>query len=186
MCTRLHVNYPLFLSSISESWTFSQRIFEKHSNIKFHENPSSGSRVKPCGRSDWQTDMTKVMVAFRNFANAPKRAYKSEFPYSRRKRLHSELYHHWWNWWLGRGRRVQANKPLIQGLIIWTLSEHLSPHFCILPTHNTQYFKLTGRRREVVTCSTGEQNKSVNKLHRIICRVLTVAVVQNDGRVSDT
>jgi hypothetical protein len=28
---------------------FSQHIFEKYSNIKFHENPSSGSRVVPCG-----------------------------------------------------------------------------------------------------------------------------------------
>jgi len=31
---------------------FSQQIFEKPSDIKFHENPSSGSRVAPCGRTD--------------------------------------------------------------------------------------------------------------------------------------
>jgi hypothetical protein len=31
---------------------FSGQIFEEHSNIKFHENPSSGSRVVPCGRKD--------------------------------------------------------------------------------------------------------------------------------------
>jgi len=36
-------------------------------NIKFHENPSSESRVFPCG----QTDMTKHIVAFRNFAKTP-------------------------------------------------------------------------------------------------------------------
>ena len=30
---------------------FSRHIFEKYSNIKFHENPSSG-RVVPCGRTD--------------------------------------------------------------------------------------------------------------------------------------
>jgi len=35
---------------------FSQQIFEKYSNIKFHENPSSGRRVVPCGRTDGQTD----------------------------------------------------------------------------------------------------------------------------------
>jgi len=64
------------------------------------------------------------------------------------------------------------------------VSEHLCPHFCTLPTHNTQYFKLTGRRKEVVTRSNGEQNKSVHKLHSIICHVLKVVVVQNDGRVS--
>ena len=54
---------------------FSQQIFEKCSNIKFHENPSSGSRVVAWGRTEGQTegqrDM-KLMVAFRNFANAPK------------------------------------------------------------------------------------------------------------------
>jgi hypothetical protein len=48
-----------------------QRIFEKYSNIKFHENPSSGSRVLPCGPTDRQTDM-KLIVAFHSFANAPK------------------------------------------------------------------------------------------------------------------
>jgi phosphoribosylaminoimidazole-succinocarboxamide synthase len=45
-----------------------QQIFEKYSNIKSHENPSSGSRVVPCRR----TDMTKLTVIFRNFANGPK------------------------------------------------------------------------------------------------------------------
>ena len=34
----------------------SRQIFEKYSNIKFHENPSSGSRVVPCGQKDGQTD----------------------------------------------------------------------------------------------------------------------------------
>jgi len=37
---------------------------------EFHENPSHGSRVVPCGRTDRQTGMTKVIVAFRNFENA--------------------------------------------------------------------------------------------------------------------
>ena len=36
---------------------FSQQIVEKYANIKFHENPSSGGRVGPCGRTDGgQTD----------------------------------------------------------------------------------------------------------------------------------
>jgi hypothetical protein len=35
---------------------FSRWIFEKYSNIKFHENPSSGSRAVPCGRKDGETD----------------------------------------------------------------------------------------------------------------------------------
>ena len=52
---------------------FSRQICEKYSNIKFHQNPSSGSRVVPRGRTDGQTDMTKLIVAFRNVAKAPKR-----------------------------------------------------------------------------------------------------------------
>ena len=50
---------------------FSQLIFEKYANIEFQENPSGGSRVVPRGGTDGQTDMTKLIVAFRNFANAP-------------------------------------------------------------------------------------------------------------------
>jgi len=30
--------------------------FEKHLNIKFHENPPSGSPVVPCGQMYWWTD----------------------------------------------------------------------------------------------------------------------------------
>jgi hypothetical protein len=35
---------------------FSLEIIEEYSNIKFLENPSSGSRVVPCGRRDGQKD----------------------------------------------------------------------------------------------------------------------------------
>jgi len=31
---------------------FSEQIFEQSSNIKFHENLSSGSRIVPCGETD--------------------------------------------------------------------------------------------------------------------------------------
>jgi len=37
-------------------YEFSGNIFEKYLNIKFHENPSSGSLVVPCGRTDGRTD----------------------------------------------------------------------------------------------------------------------------------
>jgi SpoU rRNA methylase family enzyme len=50
---------------------FSGQIFEKYSNIIFHENPSSGRRVVSCGQTDGQTDM-KLIVTFRNLANASK------------------------------------------------------------------------------------------------------------------
>ena len=54
---------------------FIGQIFKKFSNIKFHENPVSGSRIVPCGQmggwTERRKDMTKPIVAFRNFANAP-------------------------------------------------------------------------------------------------------------------
>jgi len=56
---------------VTKLW-ISRHIFEKYSNIKFHENPSSGSRVVPCGR----TDMTKLIIALRNIANAPETNHK--------------------------------------------------------------------------------------------------------------
>jgi hypothetical protein len=53
---------------------FSKQSFKKYSNIKFNENPFSDSRVVPYGRTGRQTetDMTKLVVACCNFANAPK------------------------------------------------------------------------------------------------------------------
>jgi hypothetical protein len=68
MYTGIHVKCSLFLSDFNETELY-QQILEKSSNIKFHENPSSRSRAAACGR----TDMTKLIVAFRNFANAPKK-----------------------------------------------------------------------------------------------------------------
>jgi hypothetical protein len=42
-------------------------------NIKFHTNRSSASRVDMCGQKERQTDMVKLMVAFHDYANAPKK-----------------------------------------------------------------------------------------------------------------
>ena len=50
---------------------FSQQIPKKSSNNTFHENLSNGSRGLLWGQLDRQTDMTTLIVAFRNFANAP-------------------------------------------------------------------------------------------------------------------
>jgi len=44
-------------------------IFEKYSNAEFHEIPSSGSEFVPCGWTDGQADMTKLVVAFLCFAD---------------------------------------------------------------------------------------------------------------------
>jgi hypothetical protein len=50
---------------------FSWHIFEKSSNIEFHENASCGSRVVPRRWMDRRRDITKLIVAFHNVANVP-------------------------------------------------------------------------------------------------------------------
>jgi hypothetical protein len=54
---------PLFMYSATSSYSilitleFYRQVFEKYSNIRFHENPSSGRRVVPCCHADGQTDL---------------------------------------------------------------------------------------------------------------------------------
>ena len=45
-----------YSSPILMKLEFSQQIFEKYTNIKFHENPSSESRVVPCGQTNRRTN----------------------------------------------------------------------------------------------------------------------------------
>ena len=47
----LYVKYR-YCCQILMKLEFSRQIFEKYSNIKFHENPYSGNRVVPCGQTD--------------------------------------------------------------------------------------------------------------------------------------
>ena len=49
---------------------FSWQILGRSSSIKFRENPSNGSRVVACENRD----KTNLILAFRNFANAPQNA----------------------------------------------------------------------------------------------------------------
>ena len=65
---------PVILNQILMELKFSRQLFEKYTDIKFHENPSSGSRVL-CGRIV-QTDMKKLTVAFRTFTKTSKRGPK--------------------------------------------------------------------------------------------------------------
>ena len=44
----------IFLSQFNENWTLLTDI-RTHSNIKFHKNPSGGSWILPCGRTDAPT-----------------------------------------------------------------------------------------------------------------------------------
>ena len=51
-----HVKYPLFLTHFKRNLNFLHRFSKKTSNIKFHENSSSGSRVVPYGQIQYRTD----------------------------------------------------------------------------------------------------------------------------------
>jgi hypothetical protein len=61
-----HVIYSLFLSYFNEN-LISQQIFKKSSNIKFDKYS-----FRKSGRTERETDMTTLIVVFRNFANASK------------------------------------------------------------------------------------------------------------------
>jgi len=67
----LHVKYR-YSCSILITLGVSGQIFENCTNIEFNDNLSIGNRVVPYGRTDMLADMTKLIVAFRSFANAPK------------------------------------------------------------------------------------------------------------------
>jgi len=57
----------------------SRQLFEKYSNMKFHENPFSVSRLfHSDGRTNGQTDMTNLIVSFRNFTNISKMTYREQ------------------------------------------------------------------------------------------------------------
>ena len=71
-----HVKYPLFLSDFNEILIFSTEFRKKYSDVKFHENSSSGSRI--C--SIW-TDRQDLTVAFPNFTHVPE---KEIWVYTRR------------------------------------------------------------------------------------------------------
>jgi hypothetical protein len=51
----LHVNYS-FSCQILMKLEFSTHIFGKYSNMKFYENPFSGSRIFLCGQTDRHND----------------------------------------------------------------------------------------------------------------------------------
>jgi len=50
----LLLKYSVFISDFIGTWNFSTNVRNTH--IKFHENPSNGSRVVPWGLTAWRTD----------------------------------------------------------------------------------------------------------------------------------
>ena len=61
---------PVIFALFEWNLKFLDRFSKKYSNIEFRENLASGRRVVPCGRTDRQTYMKKLIFAFRYFANA--------------------------------------------------------------------------------------------------------------------
>ena len=79
--TNVHMSsrkVPVILVPFKRNWNFLNTFARKKkawiSNVI--KNPSSGSWVVPCGQTYGRTDMTKLIVAFHNFANAPKNAFE--------------------------------------------------------------------------------------------------------------
>jgi hypothetical protein len=65
----VHVKYPLLLSDFNETWIF-PTYFRKM--LKYQISWKSFQREPSCSLgTDRQTDMTKLIVTFRNFTNAP-------------------------------------------------------------------------------------------------------------------
>jgi hypothetical protein len=66
-----HVKYPLFLSDFKDAWIFSTD-FRKKLQI------SNFMKIRPVGaelfHADRRTDMMKLIVTFRNFANASEKS----------------------------------------------------------------------------------------------------------------
>jgi hypothetical protein len=64
----LNVKYPVIFTILIKL-EISRKILEKYPNIKFHENRPVGVEFN----ADRQIGMAKLIVAFRNFAYAPKK-----------------------------------------------------------------------------------------------------------------
>jgi hypothetical protein len=66
---------------------FSREIFEKVSNIKIHKNPSSGSRVVPCGQTDGHDEANSRLLQFCERASEYEPCYWLALPTTAGKRL---------------------------------------------------------------------------------------------------
>jgi len=66
---------------------YSQKIFEICLNIKLQANRPLEGELLPCGQTDGHADMTKLLVVFRNFANALKVIRNNILPTLLRKNL---------------------------------------------------------------------------------------------------
>jgi hypothetical protein len=75
----LQVKYPLFLSDFNKKLSFLDRFSTIYQislkSAQWEPSCSIQTDRHTDARIDKQTDMTKLIVAFRNFVNAPKNGY---------------------------------------------------------------------------------------------------------------
>ena len=146
-CAVLYCNlWPVWIYHISQHYLINGTIFGKtFLNIKGalwfslqlssetflflrrirRENPSSGSRVVPSGRTDGRAEVTKQIVAFGNFSNAPKH-YNSTASHVKGKIYtecvwgHRSIYRSKWGevtW-----ERIELHKGRYKGVWIFSLT----------------------------------------------------------------
>ena len=71
MSKRFYVKYPLLLSNFNETLIFSTDFRRK---LKYQVSSKSVQWEPSCSmQADGQMDITKLIVAFRNFGNAPEK-----------------------------------------------------------------------------------------------------------------
>ena len=68
----VHVKYPLFLSDFNETWDFLDRFSKNAQRSNFMKNRPVEAELFVAGTYR-RTDITKLIVTCRNFANAPKK-----------------------------------------------------------------------------------------------------------------
>ena len=129
---------------------FCRQIFEKDVNIKFHQNPSNGGRVVPCGR----TDITKLIVAFRNFKDASKSKITVYGPHlsGQRSLIHACLLSYWLHYVTGTSLRASGGgkhtcwfKALVSASQVPTFSELR----CLVSTRQASALAQTAQRIQI-------------------------------------
>jgi len=153
------------------------KIFEKYSNIKFYKNPSSGGELL---QADGQTDMMKLRVVFRNFANAPKSQVlyfyvRGQFKDETKARLREEV---WFHSQEGHGNPSSTKRPpndpstqwlqgsLSSGVMWWSVQlpeRHLTRSLRVSaaksPLHHTPSHREQGQTVRHYSLGGSQENK---------------------------